>query len=103
LQNRKQPLSRQLINFSNIIREMILEVKITPNSSKNEILRWEENRLVIKIRGIPEKGTVNENLINFLAKTLGIAKSQIEIVAGRTSRLKKLNIQGVSREQITNL
>lgn len=82
---------------------MILEVKITPNASKNEILRWEENRLVIKIHGIPEKGTVNENLINFLAKVLGIAKSQIKIVAGRSSRLKKLNIQGVSREQITEL
>lgn len=82
---------------------MILEVKITPNASKNEILRWEENRLVIKIQGIPEKGIVNENLINFLAKVLEIAKSQIKIVSGRTSRLKKLNIQGVSREQITEL
>lgn len=82
---------------------MILEVKITPNASKNEILRWEENRLVIKIRGIPEKERVNENLINFLAKALGIAKSQIQIMSGRTSRLKKLNIQGVSREQISEL
>ena len=82
---------------------MILEVKITPNASKNEILRWEENRLVIKIQGIPEKGKVNENLISFLARTLGIAKAQIKIVAGRTSRLKKLNIQGVSSEQIKEL
>lgn len=79
---------------------MILEVKITPNASKNEILRWEENRLVIKIQGIPEKGKVNGNLISFLAKTLGIAKAQIKIVAGQASRLKKLNIQGISLEQI---
>lgn len=79
---------------------MILEVKITPNASNNQFLRWEESRLVIKIQGIPEKGAVNENLINFFAKSLGIAKSHIKIVAGRTSRLKKLNIQGVSREQI---
>lgn len=82
---------------------MFLEVKITPNASKNEILRWEENRLVIKIQGVPEKGKVNENLISFLAKTLGIAKSQIKIVSGQTSRLKKLNIQGISQEQITEL
>lgn len=82
---------------------MILEVKITPNASKNEILRWEENRLVIKIQGIPEKGKVNENLISFLARTLGIAKAQIKIVAGQTSRLKKLNIQGISLEQIRAL
>lgn len=82
---------------------MILEVKITPNASKNEILRWEENRLVIKIQGIPEKGKVNENLISFLARTLGIAKAQIKIVAGQASRLKKLNIQEISLEQIKEL
>lgn len=82
---------------------MILEVKITPNASKNEILRWEENRLVIKIQGVPEKGKVNENLISFLARTLGIAKSQIRIVAGQVSRLKKLNIQGISLEQLKEL
>lgn len=82
---------------------MILEVKITPNASKNEILRWEEDRLVIKIQGIPEKDTVNKNLINFLAKALGIAKSQIKIVAGRTSRLKKLDIQGVSLDRLASV
>lgn len=82
---------------------MILEVKITPNAAKNEILRWEENRLVIKIKGIPEKGKVNENLISFLARTLGITKSQIRIVAGQASRLKKLDIQGISLEQLKTL
>lgn len=82
---------------------MILEVKITPNSSKNEILRWEGNRLVIKIRGVPEKGKVNENLMEFLSKTLKVSKSQIKIIAGQTSRLKKLSIQGISLEQIEEL
>jgi uncharacterized protein (TIGR00251 family) len=82
---------------------MIIEVKITPNASKNEILRWEANRLVIKIQGIPEKGKVNENLIDFLAKTLKISKSHITIVKGQTSRLKKLNIEGITLEQITEL
>jgi uncharacterized protein (TIGR00251 family) len=82
---------------------MILVVKITPNASKNEILRWEENQLVIRIQGIPEKGKVNNNLINFLAKTLGIAKSQIKIVSGHKSRLKKLDIQGITLKQISEL
>lgn len=82
---------------------MILEVKITPNAARNEFLRWEENHLVIKIQGVPEKGKVNDNLINFLSKILKVAKSQIKIVAGQTSRLKKLNIQGVSLEQIKEL
>lgn len=78
---------------------MILEVKVTPCASKNEILRWDGNRLVVKIQGVPEKGKVNENLISFLAKTLGIAKSQITIIGGKTARLKKLSIQGLSLEE----
>lgn len=82
---------------------MILEVKITPNAHKNEILRWEGNLLVIKIRGVPEKGKVNENLIEFLAKILEILKSQIKIVAGHTSRLKRIEIKDVLLEQINEL
>lgn len=73
---------------------MILEVKVVPHSSKNEIVRWEEGRLVVKVRGVPEKGKVNANLIAFLAKTWGIAKSQISIVSGQTSRIKRLKIEG---------
>ena len=82
---------------------MILEVKITPNAQKNEILRREGTRLVIKIQGVPEKGKVNENLIEFLSKTLKIAKSKIRIIAGHTSRLKKLDIEDVSQEQLDQL
>ena len=75
---------------------MILDVKVTPYSSKNEILRWEENRLVLKIQGVPEKGKVNENLIAFLAHTLKISKSNIHILSGETSLLKKLHIEGIT-------
>lgn len=85
------------------MQEMILEVKITPNAPKNEILRWEGTRLVIKIQGVPEKGKVNENLIEFLSKKLKVPKSQIKIIAGQTSRQKKLKIQGISLEQINEL
>lgn len=82
---------------------MILDVKVTPNGSKNQILRWEEARLVIKIKGVPEKGKVNDTLIEFLSKTLKIAKSEIKMIAGQTSRLKKLEIRGISIERIKEL
>ena len=82
---------------------VIIEVKVTPNASKSEILGWEENRLLIRVRGVPDKGKVNANLIQFLAKTLDIAKSRIQILSGETSRLKRLSIEGISREQIDDL
>lgn len=75
---------------------MILNVKVTPNASKNEIVGWEGDLLRVRIRGVPEKGRVNEELIAFLANYLNIAKSQIEMIGGHTSRLKRLKISGIS-------
>lgn len=75
---------------------MILNVKVTPNASKNEIMGWEGDLLRLKIRGVPEKGRVNEELIAFLSKHLRIAKSQIEIISGHTSRLKRVKIEGIT-------
>ena len=49
---------------------------------------------------MPEKGKVNENLIAFLARILKIPKSDIHILTGETSHLKKLNIQGMSLDTV---
>lgn len=75
---------------------MIIQIKVTPNASKNQILGFDEGILKVRIRAVPEKGRVNEELIDFLSEILGIAKSKIEILSGQTSRLKRLKIEGVS-------
>lgn len=59
---------------------------------------WEGDLLRLKIKGIPEKGRVNEELIAFLAKEFKIAKSQISMISGNTSRLKRLKIEGSPEE-----
>ncbi len=74
---------------------MILQIKVTPNASKNEIIGWEGEILRIRVRGVPEKGRVNQELIEFLAKTLKIGKSRIEILSGHTGRLKRVKIDGL--------
>ena len=74
-----------------------MQIKVTPNASRNQILGYKEGILCVRIRGVPEKGRVNEELIAFLAETLGVAKSQIEILGGHTSRLKRLKIEGISQ------
>jgi uncharacterized protein (TIGR00251 family) len=73
----------------------VLQVKITPNAAKNQIIGFEEGILRIRIRGVPEKGKVNRELIAFLADVLGITKSSIQIVSGHTARIKRLEIAGL--------
>jgi hypothetical protein len=75
---------------------IILQIKVTPNASKNQITGWEGEVLRLRIKGVPEKGRVNEELIEFLADTLDIAKSNIQILSGHTSRIKRVKIEGVA-------
>jgi uncharacterized protein (TIGR00251 family) len=79
---------------------IFVSVKVIPNASKNKIVGWNDNLLSLRIRGVPEKGRVNEELKIFLADLLGVAKSQIEICSGHTSRLKRIKIEGISSEQL---
>lgn len=75
---------------------IILQIKVTPNAAKNQITGWEGEVLRLRIKGVPEKGRVNEELIEFLAETLDIAKSNIQILSGHTSRIKRVKIEGIT-------
>ncbi len=46
----------------------------------------------VKVAAAPEKGKANQALCEFLAEKLGVAKSRVRIVAGETSRLKRIHV-----------
>jgi hypothetical protein len=78
-----------------------LVVKVVPKSNKTEVIGWENDALKIRLRAVPEKGEANTALIAFLAKFLNLAKSQITLTHGETSRLKRFSITGISQEELT--
>jgi uncharacterized protein (TIGR00251 family) len=71
----------------------LLDIKVSPGASKNEILDVREGRLRVKIAAAPEDGKANAALVSFLAETLGLAKKEISIIRGEKSRLKTAAIK----------
>lgn len=72
---------------------MKLVVRATPNARSNQILGWEEDAnagriLRVKIAAPPMEGKANAALREFLAKSLGLSKSQVVLEKGDTSRFK---------------
>jgi uncharacterized protein (TIGR00251 family) len=90
------------LNYTKRTGNRRLEVKVTPNTGRNEITGWRDDVLQVKIAAAPEKGKANRELIDFLGRVLGVKKSDIAIIQGQTGRNKSLEIQGISREDITN-
>lgn len=78
---------------------LIVRLKIVPNSSRNEII-CNENILKIKITAQPIENKANKALIEFLAKKLKTAKSNIQIIKGELNKEKTLLIQGINEKTL---
>jgi hypothetical protein len=77
-----------------------IKINLVPRSSRNQLVSCTGDQLKIKITAPPVDGRANQALIAFLAKQLGIAKSRVELVAGETSKQKRIKIHGLTLNKI---
>jgi len=75
-------------------------VRVVPRASKDEIVGIHGDALKVRLTAPPVEGRANKALIVFLAKRLGVRKSQVEIVAGATSRRKMIRIIGLLAQEV---
>ena len=78
---------------------LIIRLKISPNASKNEIIRSSEG-IKIKITAQPIDGKANKCLVEFISKKYKIPKSSIEIVRGETSKEKTILIKNLDNDKL---
>jgi len=78
-------------------------VRVQPGVNKNEIVGIQEDALRIRISAPPVQGKANKVLIQFLAKQLGVKRSQVEILSGHTSRIKTIHVVGQGTEKLQQL
>ena len=76
-------------------------VRLTPKGAADRIDGWDTDDkgrkfLKVRVRAAPIEGRANAALIAFLARTLGVPKSRLSLVAGDTARLKQVEIDGLS-------
>ena len=73
----------------------MFSIKIIPNASKTEFAgRTDDGGFRIRVQAPPVEGAANRELIRFLARSLGVAKSQVAIVRGTSSRIKLVSVEG---------
>jgi uncharacterized protein len=78
----------------------ILPVRGQPGSRKNEIRGEQDGMLKVCVTQSPEKGKANKAIIELLAKSLGLRKSQIELLSGETSHQKRFLIHDITPQEL---
>lgn len=79
---------------------VLLKLKVLPRSSRCEIVGRHGDALKIKVTAPPLEGRANEEIVEFLAETLGIKKGRLAIVAGHKSQQKTVAIAGCNHQDL---
>jgi uncharacterized protein (TIGR00251 family) len=79
---------------------VFFQVRLTPRSSRNSIDGEHDGALKIRLTAPPIDSRANEALRKFLAAALHVSASSVTILSGEKSRTKRIQIKGVTRNQI---
>lgn len=72
--------------------DLILRLRIQPRAAHDEIVGPFGDTLKIRLTAPPVDGKANEQLRKFLSAQCGVAKSQVTVISGDTSREKRVRI-----------
>jgi uncharacterized protein (TIGR00251 family) len=73
---------------------IMLAVRVTPRSSREGLAAGTPDHFAARLAAPPVEGAANAALIALVAKTFGVPKRQVVLIAGETGRLKRLHIAG---------
>jgi uncharacterized protein (TIGR00251 family) len=78
-------------------------VSVLPKSSKNMIMGEHAGALKVKLTAAPVDNAANKLCVTFLAKTLGVSKSSLEIISGHTARNKHLIVRCTGKDEMESV
>ena len=82
---------------------VLLAVRVQPRASRDEVAGAIEGALKIRLCAPAVENRANEALTEFLAAALKVPKSSVRILSGERGRTKRVEITGVTRQQVVNL
>jgi uncharacterized protein (TIGR00251 family) len=78
---------------------VILDVYVKPKSSKFRV-EVDVDEVIVSCREAPVKGKVNRELVKKLSRLFNI---HVELVAGVSTRKKKILIRGIEAEEVNRI
>lgn len=84
-------------------RDLVLSVRVQPRAAKDELKVEADGRLRLRVTAPPVSGKANEHLCSVLGRAFGVAKSRVTVAAGKTSRNKRIVVQGADPDKAAAL
>jgi uncharacterized protein len=82
---------------------VVVAVRVQPQASRDEVVGEMDGALRVRLQAPAVENRANEALCEYLADLLKTPKSAVRILSGDRSRMKRLEIRGVTKQQLLAL
>lgn len=77
---------------------VVLSLHVQPGAKKTECVGPHGDAMKLRLAAPPVDGKANAELVAFLARFCGVARSAVTLVSGETSRAKRVRVEGLDAE-----
>jgi uncharacterized protein (TIGR00251 family) len=82
--------------FSPTCQGYLLKVHVVPGARQTAVAGLHGDRLKVKVASPPEKGRANQELLEFLARSLKVPLKAMHLTSGAASRAKVVTVHDLS-------
>jgi uncharacterized protein (TIGR00251 family) len=75
-------------------------VRVQPRASRNEVVGIYGDALKVRLTSPPVDGAANDELVKFFAHVFAVARRDVRILAGESSRSKIVEIEGITERAV---
>lgn len=82
---------------------LVVAVRVQPHASRDEVVGEIGGALKVRLQAPAVENRANDALCEYLAALLKTPKSAVRILSGDRSRVKRIEIRGVTKLQVLGL
>jgi hypothetical protein len=92
-----------MIRYTERDGALVFSVRVAPRAPKSAAAGEYDGALKVRVAAPPVDGAANEELVRLLAKALGVARADVELLSGLASRTKVVRVRGAKAEDLLRL
>jgi len=77
-----------------------IRLRVKPGGRVDRLIGPHDGALKLEVRAAPERGRANDAVVRLLADRLGLSRSDLDVIAGRSSQDKTVSVTGISADDV---
>ena len=81
----------------------VVRLHVQPGAGKTAVVGRHGDALKVRVAAPPEGGRANDAVVVLIAATFDVKLAQVALISGQSSRAKRVQVDGLAREEVVRL